>query len=57
MDYTKKLTEFGQSAGIIALLVMFIVILTIVMISLGPQAPSVAKMVCDTLNATTFCHV
>jgi len=57
MDYNRRLTEFGQSAGIIALLVIFIVILTIVMISLGPQAPPVAKMVCDTLNATTFCHL
>ncbi len=56
MDYHKMLTEAGKSVGIFALLLVFIILLTLVMMSLGPQAPASPKMTCDIVNATTFCH-
>jgi len=56
MDYKKILKEAGESVGILALLFVFIVLLTLVMMSLGPQAPPINKMTCDIVNATTFCH-
>ena len=56
MDYKKILIEAGESAGIFALLFVFIILLTLVMMSLGPQAPPSQKMICDIVNATTFCH-
>jgi hypothetical protein len=56
MDYKKMLIEFCQSAGILVLLVLFMIILTLIMLSLGPQAPPSPKMTCEVVNATTFCH-
>jgi len=56
MDYKKMLMEAGESVGIFALLFVFIILLTLIMMSLGPQAPPSQKMICDIVNATTFCH-
>jgi hypothetical protein len=56
MDRKKVLEKFGITLAIVLLFCVFIVILTLIMMSLGPQAPSTPKMICDTINGTTFCH-
>lgn len=56
MDYKRILAGIGESAGVIVLLVIFIIILTLVMLSLGPQAPSVQQLICNAIGNTTFCH-
>jgi len=56
MDYKKVLENAGKVALVIVAFVAFIIILTLIMMSLGPQAPSTPKMICDTINGTTFCH-
>lgn len=56
MDYKKILIKVGESVGVFALLFVFIILLTLVMMSLGPQAPPTPTMTCDIVNATTFCH-
>lgn len=56
MDYRKYLLEFGQSVGIFLALMIFLVIFALIMMALGPQSPPSAKMTCDIVNATTFCH-
>jgi hypothetical protein len=56
MDYKKVLNGLGQSIGIFVILLLFVMLLAIVMMSLGPHAPPSQKMTCDIVNATTFCH-
>ena len=56
MDRKKVLKKIGVTLAIFLLFCVFIVVLTLVMVSLGPQAPPTPKMVCDVLNGTTFCH-
>lgn len=56
MDYKKYIMEFGQSLAIVTGLVLFIIILALIMMALGPQAPPSPKMTCEIVNATTFCH-
>jgi hypothetical protein len=56
MDHKKLLTEFGQSAGIFIALVLFIIVLALIMISMGHQAPASPQMTCNTVNAATICH-
>ena len=56
MDYKKVLNGLGQSIGIFVILLLFVMLLAIVMMSLGPHAPPSQKMICDIVNATTFCH-
>jgi hypothetical protein len=56
MDYKKILKGAGQSSGIFLLFILLIVVLVLVMIAVGPHAPPIQKPVCDTVNATTFCH-
>ena len=56
MDRKKVLEKIGVTLAIVLLFCVFIVVLTLVMVSLGPQAQPSPKMVCDVLNGTTFCH-
>jgi len=56
MDRKKVLEKIGVTLAIFLLFCVFIVVLTLVMVSLGPQAQPSPKMVCDVLNGTTFCH-